>query len=164
MHQTIREIHGLGCEMKTVHEYCPQAVPIIMEGFYCKDGADICKHFSFWRFPHAEHVMIACKYCNLWCKCVEQIFIEHHLFEQISRFWSVQMWAKPFTYITFFNIHQFRDYTTDHEFSNLWEHVSMKSEHTLKAMEKSTRRVISLRSHDIISNVPPGDRLHNIMC
>jgi hypothetical protein len=50
-----------------------------MEGFYCEDGADICKHVTFWRCPHAEHVMVACKYCNLWCKCVEQTFIEHHL-------------------------------------------------------------------------------------
>jgi hypothetical protein len=47
-----------------------------MEGFYCKDEADICKHVTFWR---CEQIMIACKYCNLWCKCVEQTFIEHHL-------------------------------------------------------------------------------------
>jgi hypothetical protein len=43
----------------------------------------------------------------------------------------------------------------------------MRSEHTLKAMEESTRRVISLRSRDIISNVAPAAaiiRLHNIMC
>jgi hypothetical protein len=80
MSQMIRAIHGLGCGMKTVHEYCPQAVPIfLMEGFYCKDGADICKHVTCWRCPHAEHIMIACKYCNLWCKHVEQTFIEHHL-------------------------------------------------------------------------------------
>jgi hypothetical protein len=66
------------------------------------------------------------------------------------------MGAKQSAYITLFNIQQFRDYTTNHEFLNLWEHVSMRSEHKLKAMEESTRRVLSLRSRDIIiSNVPP---------
>jgi hypothetical protein len=24
MHQTIRDVHGLGCGMKTAHEYCPK--------------------------------------------------------------------------------------------------------------------------------------------
>jgi hypothetical protein len=56
-----------------------------------------------------------------------------------------------------FNIQQFRDYTTDHEFSNLWEYVSMRSEHTLEAMEQYQPGVITLRSRDITEMSHRGD-------
>jgi hypothetical protein len=44
---TMIDIHGLGADERTVHEYFLQCVQIHMKGFACEAGADLCEHVTF---------------------------------------------------------------------------------------------------------------------
>jgi hypothetical protein len=81
MSNDILDFHGLPKSRDTVLSYCSQARKVKTHG-YTGDlpfGAGMHEHFTWWRCPDTDCVMVECNYCDHWSTCYDQTFCELHL-------------------------------------------------------------------------------------